>query len=43
MRFLIRDRGGQFTGQFDAVFEDCGLRVLRSPPAAPGRTRSASA
>jgi putative transposase len=35
MRFLIRDRGGQFTSSFDAVFEDCGLRVLRSPPQAP--------
>jgi putative transposase len=35
MRFLIRDRGGQFTEQFDAVFEDCGLRVLKSPPQAP--------
>jgi len=35
MRFLIRDRGGQFTEAFDAVFEDCGLRILRSPPQAP--------
>jgi transposase InsO family protein len=35
MRFLIRDRGGQFTACFDAVFESCGLRVLRSPPQAP--------
>jgi transposase InsO family protein len=35
MRFLIRDRGGQFTVSFDAVFEDCGLRILRSPPKAP--------
>ncbi|WP_326887938.1 integrase core domain-containing protein [Actinocrinis sp.] len=35
LRFLIRDRGGQFTEQFDAVFEDCGLRILRSPPQAP--------
>jgi putative transposase len=35
MRFLIRDRGGQFTDAFDAVFRDCGLRVLRSPPQAP--------
>jgi transposase InsO family protein len=33
--FLIRDRGGQFTEAFDAVFECCGLRVLRSPPQAP--------
>jgi transposase InsO family protein len=35
MRFLVRDRGGQFTSGFDAVFESCGLRVLRSPPQAP--------
>jgi hypothetical protein len=35
MKFLIRDRGGNFTTSFDAVFEDCGLRVLRSPPQAP--------
>ena len=35
MRFLIRDRGGQFTTSFDAVFEGCGLRILRSPPQAP--------
>lgn len=35
MRFLIHDRGGQFTGQFDTVFESCGLRILRGPPEAP--------
>jgi len=35
VRFPIRDRGGQFTEAFDAVFEDCGLRILRSPPQAP--------
>jgi transposase InsO family protein len=35
MRFLIRDRGGQFTEQFDAVFESCGLRILKSPAQAP--------
>jgi putative transposase len=35
MRFLIRDRGGQFTDAFDAVLQSCGLRVLRSPPQAP--------
>jgi len=34
-RFLIRDRGGQFTSSFDAVFESCGVRILRSPPQAP--------
>jgi hypothetical protein len=35
MRFLVRDRGGQFTEQFDAVFESCGLRILKSPPQTP--------
>jgi putative transposase len=35
MRFLIRDRGGQFTERFDAVFESCGVRLLRRPPQAP--------
>lgn len=35
MRFLIRDRGSQYTTAFDGVFEDCGLRILRSPPQAP--------
>lgn len=35
IRFLIRDRGGQFTGAFDVVFESCGLRILKSPPQAP--------
>jgi transposase InsO family protein len=35
MRFLIRDRGGNFTEQFDAVFESCGLEIPTSPPQAP--------
>jgi putative transposase len=35
IRFLIRDRGSQFTDAFDAVFADAGLRVLKSPPQAP--------
>ena len=34
-KFLIRDRGSQFTDAFDAVFADAGLRVLKSPPQAP--------
>ncbi|MDX3101675.1 integrase core domain-containing protein [Nonomuraea angiospora] len=33
--FLIRDRGGQFTDAFDAVFVEAGLRVIKSPPQAP--------
>jgi transposase len=32
LKFLIRDRGGQFTDTFDAVFADAGLRVLKTPP-----------
>jgi putative transposase len=33
--FLIRDRAGQFTGSFDAVFTAEGIRILASPPQAP--------
>jgi putative transposase len=35
VRFLIRDRAGQFTGAFDAVFQADGIRILASPPRAP--------
>jgi transposase InsO family protein len=35
VKFMIRDRAGQFTGSFDAVFTAEGIRVLRSPPQAP--------
>ena len=35
VRFLIRDRAGQFTGSFDAVFTAAGVRILPSPPQAP--------
>jgi hypothetical protein len=35
VKFLIRDRAGQFTGSFDAVFTAERIRVLRSPPQAP--------
>ena len=35
IKFLIRDRAGQFTESFDAVFTADGIRVLLSPPQAP--------
>jgi putative transposase len=34
VKFLIRDRAGQFTGSFDAVFTAVGIRILVSPPQA---------
>jgi len=35
LKFLIRDRAGQFTGSFDAVFIAEGIRILANPPQAP--------
>src|SRR5665213_2902125 len=35
VKFLIRDRDTKFTVAFDEVFAGAGIRVLRSPPAAP--------
>jgi transposase InsO family protein len=35
VKFLIRDRAGQFTESFDAVFTAEGIRILLSPPQAP--------
>jgi transposase InsO family protein len=35
VKFLIRDRAGQFTDSFDAVFRAEGVRILPSPPQAP--------
>ena len=35
VKFLIRDRAGQFTGSFDAVFQAEGIRILASAPQAP--------
>src|SRR5450755_1016128 len=35
LKFLIRDRAGQFTDSFDAVFQADGIRILASPPQAP--------
>jgi putative transposase len=35
VKFLIRDRAGQFTQSFDAAFTADGIRILASPPQAP--------
>ena len=35
VKFLIRDRAGQFTRSFDAVFTAEGITILASPPQAP--------
>jgi transposase InsO family protein len=35
VKFLIRDRAGQFTKSFDAVLTAAGIRILASPPQAP--------
>ena len=35
VKFLIRDRAGQFTGSFDAVVTAEGITTLASPPRAP--------
>jgi len=35
VKFLIRDRAGQFTNSFDAVFTVAGVKILTSPPQTP--------
>jgi putative transposase len=35
VKFLIRDRAGQFTSSFDAVFTAAGIKIVASPPQAP--------
>ncbi len=35
IRFLLRDRGSNFTQSFDAVFQAAGTRILRSSVQAP--------
>ena len=34
-RFLTRDRAGQFTGAFDAVFASAGAELVKIPPQSP--------
>ncbi|MER6596626.1 integrase core domain-containing protein, partial [Micromonospora purpureochromogenes] len=35
LRFLIRDRAGQFTDAFDTVLTDAGVTVYKIPPRSP--------
>ena len=35
IRFLIRDRGANFTASFDAVFQAAGTRILRTAVRTP--------
>ncbi|GAA1294919.1 hypothetical protein [Saccharothrix xinjiangensis] len=35
LRFLIRDRAGQFTASFDAAFSATGIQVVKMPPRCP--------
>ncbi len=35
LRFLIRDRAGQFSASFDAVLADAGIEALKIPPRSP--------
>jgi len=35
VKFLIRDRAGQFSSSFDAVLTAEGIRILASPPQSP--------
>jgi putative transposase len=35
IRFLVRDRAGQFTVSFDAVLADAGIQVMKIPPRSP--------
>ena len=35
IKFLLRDRAGQFTGSFDAVLADAGIAAVKIPPRSP--------
>jgi putative transposase len=39
VKFLIRDRAGQFTSSFDAVLTAESIRILACPPQAPKAKR----
>ena len=41
VRFLVRDRAGQFTAAFDAVLRDAGIEVVKIPPRCPRANRFA--
>ncbi|HTQ91129.1 MAG TPA: hypothetical protein VMK84_16725 [Streptosporangiaceae bacterium] len=34
-RYLVRDRAGQFTGAFDAVLANAGIKAVKIPPRSP--------
>jgi putative transposase len=35
LRFLVRDRAGQFAASFDAVLSEAGIEVVKIPPRCP--------